>query len=184
MSGRRSPRTTAACVALGAALLAGCASAPRERIAERLDEATGTTLTVLRAPLELLAARARSHDADPFAWLAPFETNRMGDRSTLLWISVPGGSMRAAPQLLVDGAPLAVAPAPPDPTALGLSQPPYQPPAPWNLQYHYRLDATGLARLAAARELAILVAYDTGPERFVAGTAAAAVLADFVRREH
>lgn len=182
MSGRRSLRITATCVALGAALLSACAATPQERIAERLDESTGTTLTVLNAPLELLAARARSHDADPFAWLAPFETNRMGDRSTLLWVSAPGGGMRGAPQLLIDGVPLAAAPAPPDPTALGLSRPPYQPPAPWNVQYHYRLDATSLARLAAARELVMVVDYETGAERFVAGAAATAALAEFAAR--
>lgn len=183
MSGRRSLRITAACLALGAALLSACATTPPERVAERLDESTGTTLTVLNAPLELLAVRARGHDADPFAWLGPFETNRMGDRSTHLWASVPGGGLRGAPQLLIDGVPLAATALPPDPTALGLSRAPYQPPAPWNVQYHYHLDATALARLAAARELALVVDYESGAERFVAGAATTAALASFAARE-
>src|ERR1700732_4860415 len=63
---------------LAAALLGACAAAPGEPVSEKLDPDTATTVTILSHPIELLSAN-RSKQMDPFAYIAPFEHNRMGD---------------------------------------------------------------------------------------------------------
>ena len=81
------------------AALAGCASVPENAVSERLDERTGTTVTTMQKPIELVSTEPRGSNSDPFAYLAPFETNRMGQRELFLWIAVPderGGASRLA----------------------------------------------------------------------------------------
>ena len=80
------------------AALAGCASVPENAVSERLDERTGTTVTTMQKPIELVSTEPRGSNSDPFAYLAPFETNRMGRRELFLWIAVPderGGASAA-----------------------------------------------------------------------------------------
>ena len=61
-------------------------------VAERLDPDTATTLTVINKPVELVGEGATGPTGNPFAFIAPFETNRMGAHALYLWMSAP--SMR------------------------------------------------------------------------------------------
>src|SRR5258708_7383237 len=80
----------AAVSGLVAALLGACAALPlSEPVSEKLDPDTATTVTVLRQPIELYSQTSRSKQTDPFAYIAPFETNRMGTRELFLWVSTP-----------------------------------------------------------------------------------------------
>ncbi len=161
---------------------AGCATTPPDAISEALDERTGTTLTRLAEPLELLALEPRGAKLDPFAWLGPFETNRMGRRALYLWIAVPDeNGLAARPELSIDGRPLqlsaAVAGAAP-----GLAAPPYAMPAPWSAISVYALDDAQLDALIAARALQLEVRYEGERVRFATRDGAAAVLREFGAR--
>ena len=145
------------------AALAGCASVPENAVSERLDERTGTTVTTMQKPIELVSTEPRGSNSDPFAYLAPFETNRMGRRELFLWIAVPderGGA--SAPVLLVGGAPLPAHPLGPDARAAGLGAFPYASPAPWSAVHAFAIDAPALATLAAASALDVTVRYADG----------------------
>src|SRR6266702_3288403 len=75
------PAAGAVACALAAALLGACATAPSEEpVSEKLDPDTATTVKTLNRPIELLSQTGRSKQTDPFAYIAPFETNRMGAR--------------------------------------------------------------------------------------------------------
>ncbi|HZF25901.1 MAG TPA: hypothetical protein VEZ88_06530 [Steroidobacteraceae bacterium] len=73
-------------------LLAACAAAP-DRVREQLDEQTGVTVTRMGKALEFYSPRPdQGLQATSFAYLGPLEVNRMGARSTYLWLSVLPGS--------------------------------------------------------------------------------------------
>ncbi len=94
-----------------AALLAACASVPTEPVSERLDPDTATTVTILNRPIELLSQTKHDKQTDPFAYIAPFETNRMGARDLFLWVSTPETqSSPVPPQVLCNGQPLNLQP--------------------------------------------------------------------------
>lgn len=133
-------------------ILAGCASLPDNAVQETLEEATGTSLTRLAKPVELTAVDPRGPNADPFAYVAPFETNRMGQRRAFLWIAVPDerGNGRT-PTLSIAGQPLALA-APIELQSAGLRVAPYARPAPWSAEFVFELDAAALRALAARGE--------------------------------
>ena len=59
-------------------LLGACATTPTEPVSETLDPDTATTVTTLSRPIELLSQGTRDKQTDPFAYIGPFETNRMG----------------------------------------------------------------------------------------------------------
>ncbi len=101
---------TAACAVLG--LLGGCAATPTEPVTERLDPDTATTVMILNRPIELLSQNKHDRQQmDPFAYLAPFETNRMGTRDLFLWVSTPQAiGTLTAPQVLCNGQPLNLQP--------------------------------------------------------------------------
>src|SRR6516164_2948566 len=95
---------------LAAMLLAGataCTTAPVQGVVENLDPVTGTTVVVLSQPVELVTEQNRGPTRDPFAFTAPFEIDRMGDRSLYLWISTPqdNGVVQHV-EILCDGQPL------------------------------------------------------------------------------
>jgi hypothetical protein len=100
----------AACMLAG--LLGGCASTPVEPVTERLDPDTATTVTILTRPIELLSqSKHDRQDMDPFAYIAPFETNRMGTRDLFLWVSTPQATgTLTPPQVLCNGQPLDLEP--------------------------------------------------------------------------
>lgn len=104
--------TSAAAACLAAATLAGCASTPVEPVTERLDPDTATTVTILTRPIELLSQTKHDRqNIDPFAYIAPFETNRMGARDLFLWVSTPQATgTLTPPQVLCNGQPLNLQP--------------------------------------------------------------------------
>ena len=86
-------------------LVGGCAALPpTEPVAEKLDPDTAVTVTVLSQPIELYSQTSRSKQTDPFAYLAPFETNRMGKRELFLWVSTPQAQgALVQPQVMCNG---------------------------------------------------------------------------------
>jgi hypothetical protein len=95
-----------------AVVLSGCASTPAEPVTERLDPDTATTVTILTRPIELLSQTKHDRqNMDPFAYIAPFETNRMGARDLFLWVSTPQATgTLTPPQVLCNGQPLNLEP--------------------------------------------------------------------------
>jgi hypothetical protein len=83
---------SAALLALGAC----AATQPAVRLEERLDEATGVTLTTLDRPLEFFCPLPeKGLEAASFSDLGLAEVNRMGTRSYYLWFSLLWGRLGA-----------------------------------------------------------------------------------------
>jgi len=151
------------CLAILVAALTGCASAPSQPVVERLDPNTATTLTVIKKPVELLAESMGGPSGDPFAFIAPFETDRMGTHTQYLWMSAPSiTGVKLEPQLLCDGQPVTLSPGEGDVEHLGLSHAPYQSPAPWNLQWYFQLPRNTLQCLADAQKITLETRATTG----------------------
>jgi hypothetical protein len=197
---------------LAAVLLGACATVPSEPVSETLDPDTATTVKILSHPIELFSPTSRGAQTDPFAYIAPFETNRMGARDLFLWVSTPQtqGPL-TQPQVLCNGQPLNlqplsqesgataqvgrgdnVAPAGPsgapvkiDLSQLNLSRAPYEAPVPWSTQWYFRLPAESLKCLADAEGISLEArAADGGPEQFTTtgGRKSLASLDAFTRR--
>jgi hypothetical protein len=164
---------------LGMALLLAACATPPEPAAERLDRETGTTLTRMPKPIELVATLHRGEGADPFAFVAPFITNRMGAHSYFLWISSPGDRpIEAGPELYCDGAAVALGAGVPLPTA-ELSARPYDQPVPWSSDRYFEIDAQGLRDFGACRRLGVTLRYRNEGEVRFEGEAGAG-LRDFI----
>jgi hypothetical protein len=100
-----------AAAGLLALLLQGCATTPTEPVSEKLDPDTAVTVTVLSQPIELFSQTNRSKQTDPFAYIAPFETNRMGTRDLFLWVSTPQATGQLTqPQVMCNGQPVSLEP--------------------------------------------------------------------------
>lgn len=157
------PATRCWCLGTLTLLLGACSTTPSQPVVERLDADTATTLTALKKPVELLAENLHVTGGDPFAFLAPFETDRMGNRIQYLWVSAPGvENAKIEPRLLCDGQPLALSPADDDPAHLGLSHAPYEKPAPWSVQWYFQLRPDILKCLADARGVTLETHATTG----------------------
>lgn len=148
--------------ALSLVLLAACATPPVDAVQERLDAATGTTVTRLASPVELLATAPRARDADPYVYVAPFETNRMGARRLYLWVAAPADSV-ATPAIGCGALSISAADPASSPEPMGLSRLPYRSPAGWYVARAVPIDAAWLACFAARAGLAVSL----GDERFV-----------------
>lgn len=177
-------RTT---IALGTAFLtlAGCATAPTEGQSERLDPNTGTTVTLMPKPVELVVEKARGPQSDPFAYVAPFETNRMGSHELFLWVSAPqAAGALSVPQVYCGEELVALDPLVGTLKDIGLSSPPYRMPAPWSVQWYFRLSGEVLDCLASAPRIRITTqaADATEPDSYaVEGQAISAVNAFLAR---
>jgi hypothetical protein len=146
-----------------AVVLGGCAVTPSEPVSERLDPDTATTVTILSRPIELLSQtdpNNRGPMNDPFAYIAPFETDRMGERDLYLWVSTP--QVKGAPQppqVLCNGQALSLQPLSEAPKVdlakLSLSREPYDAPVPWSTQWYFQLPAEGLKCLADANGITV-----------------------------
>lgn len=141
---------------------------PSAPVVERLDPNTATTVAVINKPVELIGEGAHGVEGNPFAFLAPFQTDRSGTRASYLWISAPSiQGAQLAPKLLCDGRELPLSGASGDLAQIGLSSPPYSSPIPWNLQWYFQLPADELDCLAEARTVALETTGPNGaPERF------------------
>jgi len=162
--------------------LSGCVALPVTAL-EQLDEHTGTTLTRLARPVELLASSPRGAGLDPFAYVAPFETNRMGERRAFLWISAPHDSVVrvSQPTLLVDGESVRLGAAV-DTASTGLRAWPYDTPAPWSAVWVFELDTASLRALLTARRLSLTDASIAAQPQFSNTEDPGATLRDFGAR--
>jgi hypothetical protein len=166
------------------AILTACAAEPTEDEKQRLDTNTGTTVTVMPKPVEFIVDRTRGPKTDPFAYLAPFETNRMGTHEMYLWVSAPqvAGPL-GVPQVFCGEQLLQLEPANVSLKTMGLSGPPYKMPAPWSAQWYFKLSGEVLDCLATAKRLRIVTqAGQAEPDDFTAEAQALTGLADFAAR--
>jgi hypothetical protein len=177
-------RTTIA-VGIAFLTLAGCATVPAEEEGERLDPNTGTTLTLMPRPVELVIEKARAANTDPFAYVAPFETNRMGSHELYLWVSAPqAAGALSVPQVYCgnDVVPLDKF----DGTLkdMGLSNPPYKAPAPWSAQWYFKVSGEVLDCFASAPRIRITTQAADAPEpdRYIAEGQAISGMGTFVTR--
>jgi hypothetical protein len=153
-----------AAVSLAALTLAACASLPEDApVVEQLDAETGATVTRLGHPVELYRETPVLDATGRFAFVAPFETNRMGTRDLYLWIAVPIDSPpdAAPPSVTVGGNALNLAPPGRAADFAGLKNSPYKLPTPWSSAYYYKIDPATVALLGDARDVAIAVAETT-----------------------
>ncbi len=167
---------------IGTSLTVGCSSQAALPDAQTLDAQTGTTVIRMPRPVELVTEQPRGAQADPFAYLAPFETNRMGERTLFLWVSAPQDNEGALerPEVLCDGHPLTLIPHVEPITEMGLSQAPYTVPAPWSAQWYFRLPQEGLECITAAKRVSLQTRSAQRPaELFSADSAALAGLSAF-----
>ncbi|MEJ0036981.1 MAG: hypothetical protein WDO68_13025 [Gammaproteobacteria bacterium] len=167
-------------LALGIAInLAGCAIEPTEVESERLDSNTGTTVTLMPKPVELIVEKPRGTKTDPFAYVAPFETNRMGSHELYLWVSAPqAAGALSVPQLYCGNNLVPLDKFEGTPKEMGLSNAPYKTPAPWSAQWYFKVSGEVLDCLATAPRIRITTqaADATEPDSYVAeGQAASAV---------
>jgi len=166
-----------------APLLGGCAAVPGNAVVEQLDERTGTTVTRIERPIELVSTEPRGNNTDPFAWLAPFETNRMGQRQLYLWVAVPDERGGARPPVVLAGTEtLRMVPKGGEPQALTLAAFPYPNPAPWSAIHAYAIDEATLRTLAGAASIDVSVRYaDDHVIRFTGAPRPADLLQQFLR---
>ncbi|HSC08945.1 MAG TPA: hypothetical protein VLD59_19125 [Steroidobacteraceae bacterium] len=148
-------------------LVAACATTTPTEVREALDEHTGVTVTSMPAPLEFYSPQPeRGLQAASFAYLAPLEVNRMGQRDTYLWLSVVRGSEGR-------GEPIAARPAPPavrisvdedilEPAFvsanahdLGMGRAVYERPAHWVGEAYYAVTPQQVTQMAAANVLSL-----------------------------
>ena len=152
-----------------AAAIAACATTTTSQpLVERLDPDTATTLTVIKKPVELIGESPHGPTGNPYAFIAPFETDRMGTRTLYLWMSAPSiEGAKLQPQLLCDGQPLTLPELDSDMSHIGLSSVPYASPVPWNVQWYFQLPRPALDCLAGAQKVALETHGTNGvPERF------------------
>jgi hypothetical protein len=134
--------------------------------------------------LLLVATEVRASNTDPFAALAPFETNVMGQRTVYLWVSYPDekGTVTTTPRVSVDGTPLPLVEVGPEPRAVSLKALPYEPLAPWSIIRIFRVDAMPLISLGRAAGLTLSVRYgDSQVIEFSGVVTPTGVLQDFER---
>lgn len=154
---RAAPGARMMAAALASAVLAAsCSSGPSARVADRLDPNTGTTVIVLAQPVQLVTVENRGLSRDPFAFAAPFDVDRMGNRQLYLWVSVPNDNgMPASVRVLCGDRPLELARARLDLARLQLSRRPYAPVAPWSGDWYFELPQPALDCLAGAQSVTV-----------------------------
>ena len=167
-----------ATVTLG--FLAGCVT-PSQPVADRLDPNTATTVSVINKPVELIGDGGHGTTGTPFAFFAPFETDRSGNRASYLWVSAPSiQGAQLTPKLVCDERVLALQGINNDLAQIGLSSAPYSSPVPWNMQWYFQLPDDVLDCLAGAKTVALETYGANGaPERFTVEGKDLASLKDF-----
>jgi hypothetical protein len=157
---------------------------PVDAESERLDSNTGTTVTLMPRPVELIADRSHGPKTDPFAYLAPFETNRMGSHALFLWVSAPQvAEPLGVPQVFCGDELIKLEPMNADLASIGLSRHPYALPAPWSAQWYFKLSGEVLDCFAGARQLKVITqAGEAELENYTAEAAALSGLSAFAAR--
>jgi hypothetical protein len=151
--------------------LTACETTQSQPVVERLDSNTATTLAVVNKPVELVNEGAHGPAGNPFAFIAPFQTDRSGKRTLYLWVSAP--SIEGAgllPKLVCEERVLPLTEVNSDLELIGLSSAPYTAPIPWNAQWYFKLSDDQLDCLAGARFIALETYGENGiPRRFTTG---------------
>jgi len=158
-------------------LLAGCVSAPSAPVRDKLDADTGSTVTVLKDPLELVnAPEHRGGRGIEFAYLAPFETDQMGAHTLLLWVLVPNDVSTSSPPVIhCDDKPVELSVRAGGLGELDLAEPPYEAPYPWSTSWYFALTDPALACFAQAHVVTLEIPDAAGePAQFRIETAAKA----------
>lgn len=177
-----------ACVAFVSAMLGACAALPDDApVVEQLDTETGVTVARLGRPIELYRETFLQDPAGRFAFIAPFETNLMGQRELFLWIAVPIEPVASAvPVIEVNGTALTLGDPGRAADFAGLHKSPYKIPTPWSAMYYFKIDADVVTRLSEATRLVIRVVETAKSGNvktvFAADTGADARLKDFAAR--
>jgi hypothetical protein len=137
-------------------LLCGCAAAPGPAVHDKLDAKTGSTVSVLPEPVELLTSGYIGTHTGAFAYLAPFEIDQMGARTLYLWVLLPHDiSSSVLPVIHCDDAVVTLPLQSGGLPAMGLAESPYAPPDPWGAQWYFSLDDRTLACFAHAHEISL-----------------------------
>jgi hypothetical protein len=164
------------------ALLCACAQPVLDPTADDVDQATGVSVARLARPIELIATSNAGRN-DPFAYVAPFETNRMGERALYIWMASQQATPDPAPTLVADGQAVEMGEPQQGIEPMGLSKAPYARPAPWSLERYYRVNRAAVEQLARAGRVELVVRDPEGIEvRYAADPAALQSLAAFVAR--
>jgi hypothetical protein len=136
-------------------LLGACAAAPGPTVQDKLDARTGSTVSVMPQPLELLTSGYIGSHTGAFAYLGPFEVDQMGARTLFLWVLVPHDvSSTVLPVIHCDEAAVTL-PRSGGLADMGVANPPYEAPDPWGAQWYFALDDATLACLARAHRITI-----------------------------
>jgi hypothetical protein len=170
--------------AVAALSLSACAVAPLEQESERLDANTGTTVTVMPKPVELIVDRTTGPKTDPFAYVAPFETNRMGSHELFLWVTAPqvAGEL-GIPKVYCGEQILSLDRYEGTMADVGLSSPPYKAPAPWSAQWYFKLSGEVLDCFATASRIRVVTQAGTAPaDTYTAEGPAVSGLSAFVSK--
>ena len=177
-------------VSLAALMVSACAALPDDApVLEQLDPETGATVTRLGHPIELYRETFVKDATGRFAFVAPFETNQMGNRELFLWVAAPLESPAdaAPPTVEVDGAPLMLGAPGRAADFAGLKQSPYKIPTPWSSMYYYKVDAGIMATVTGAHDLTVRVAESTKDgvvrTRFATQVGADSALREFAARQ-
>ena len=147
-------------MSLVAIMLAGCAALPDDApVVEQLDADTGATITRFGHPIELYRETFAQDASGKFAFVAPFETNQMGNRQLFLWVAAPLESPADAepPTVEVNGKALTLTAPGRAADFAGLKASPYKIPTPWSSMYYYKVDASIISTLTDAHDLAVRV---------------------------
>ena len=127
--------------------------------------ASGTTVIVMSEPVQMVTEQNRGASRDPFAFVAPFEVDRMGDRKIFLWLSTPedNGSVVSA-EVLCGAERLDLGARSLNPPELGISGAPYQRTAPWSRIWYFPLSDAALGCLGGAARVTAVTHLESGAE--------------------
>jgi hypothetical protein len=135
-------------------LLGACAAAPGPSVNDKLDAKTGSTVSVIPAPVELLTSGYIGTHTGAFAYLGPFEIDQMGTRTLYLWVLLPNDvSAAVLPVIHCDDTPVTLTVQTGGFAGMGLAEPPYVAADPWGAQWYFALDDATLACLARAHRI-------------------------------
>ncbi len=139
------------------ALLGACAALPDDApVVEQLDTQTGATVARFGRPFELYREGMEKDTTGRFAFIAPFETNQMGQRDSFLWLAVPVEPVPdSVPTVEVNGNALTLGAPGRAADFAGLHESPYKIPTPWSVMFYFRIDAATVAQIGDAAEVVI-----------------------------
>jgi hypothetical protein len=144
-------------------LLGACTAGPGPAVNDKLDQKTGSTISVMPKPLELLTSGYIGTHGGAFAFLGPFEVDQMGTRTLFLWVLVPHDvSSTVVPVIHCNDNAITLHVKKDGLRSMELAESPYDPADPWGTQWYFDLDDATLVCLAHARTITLEVPTDQG----------------------